>query len=160
MSICKLWLLVIQFSNICYHPSMCFFPFAWSYMNQRMALTTNSLYWHQSGRNFLIQPWKWDYWQNAELCTFKIHVAHEVTYFLCGHSITPGDVGAVGYPVVGVCSEAPRVICTVRVTAVVLSQVSTIYTQTTFQMMVLMTAVLESVFHFKELGISTVKMHK
>lgn len=48
----------------------------------------------------------------------------KVTYCLCVHSVTPGDVGAVGYPLVWVCREAPWVLRSVGVTAVVLSQVS------------------------------------
>lgn len=50
--------------------------------------------------------------------------SQKVTYGLCVHSATPGDVGAVGYPLIRVCREAPWVICSVGVTAVVLAQVS------------------------------------
>lgn len=46
----------------------------------------------------------------------------KVTYCLCVHSVTPGDVGAVGSPLIGVCGEAPWVFCSIGVTAVVLSE--------------------------------------
>lgn len=47
----------------------------------------------------------------------------KVTYCLCVHSVTPGDVGAVGSPLIRVCGEAPWVFCSIGVTAVVLSEV-------------------------------------
>lgn len=48
----------------------------------------------------------------------------KVTYCLCVHSITPGDVGAVGSPLIRVCREAPGVLCAIGVTAVVLPEAS------------------------------------
>lgn len=53
------------------------------------------------------------------------------TRFLCGLGVAAGDVGAVGSPLIGVCSEAPWVIRTIGVTAVVLSEVPVTHTQTT-----------------------------
>lgn len=47
-----------------------------------------------------------------------------VTYFLCRLSVTPGDVRALGDPLIGVCCEAPWVVGAVRVAAVVLPEVS------------------------------------
>lgn len=61
---------------------------------------------------------------------FKIEIAKLFTIFFCGLSVTPGDVGAVGCPLTRVRSEAPWVICTVGVTAVVLSEVPVAHTKT------------------------------
>lgn len=52
-----------------------------------------------------------------------------VTYFLCRLSITPGDVRALGDPLIGVRGEAPWVVGAVGVAAVVLPQVSATSTQ-------------------------------
>lgn len=54
-------------------------------------------------------------------------------------------MGAVGYPLIRVCSEAPWIMGTIRVTAVVLSEVSITHTQATIYMMVLMTVVFTAV---------------
>lgn len=59
---------------------------------------------------------------NHFVATLRLYCG--VTYFLCRLSITPGDVRAPGDPLVGVCGEAPRVVGTVRVAAVVLPEVS------------------------------------
>lgn len=48
----------------------------------------------------------------------------KVTYCLCVRGVTPGDVGAVGFPLIRVCREAPGVLCSVGVTAVVLPEAS------------------------------------
>lgn len=50
-------------------------------------------------------------------------------------SITPGDVSAVGNPLIRVRGEAPWVIFPIGITAVVLPQVSVTHTQTTIEMM-------------------------
>lgn len=55
-----------------------------------------------------------------------------VTYFLCRLSVTPGDVRALGDPLIGVCCEAPWVVGAVRVAAVVLPEVSATNTQRGF----------------------------
>lgn len=47
-----------------------------------------------------------------------------VTYFLCRLSVTPGDVRALGNPLIGVRGETPRVVGAVGVAAVVLPEVS------------------------------------
>lgn len=47
-----------------------------------------------------------------------------VTYFLCRLSVTPWDVRALGDPLIGVCGEAPWVVGTVGVAAIVLPEVS------------------------------------
>lgn len=54
--------------------------------------------------------------------TFRLYCG--VTYFLCRLSVTPGDVRALGNPLIGVCGEAPWVVGAVRVAAVVLPEVS------------------------------------
>lgn len=55
----------------------------------------------------------------------------KVTYCLCVRSVTPGDVGAVGSPLIGVCREAPGVLCSIGVTAVVLPEAPETNTPTT-----------------------------
>lgn len=87
----------------------------------------------------------------------------KVTYCLCVHSVTPGDVGAVGSPLIGVGREAPWVLRSIRVPAVVLPEASETNTPTRTSMIMLTTVLFTPEVRFLQLWQSrsqTRKMYK